>query len=77
MSICFDKSEAVKRMQARKKQSISWTLLGLIVEYQYIPATSARNYDGSAAGDGQDPNRIILQRIVWRNGEAPRYTNFW
>lgn len=77
MSVCFDRNEAVKRMRARNKQTVSWTLSEQTVEWSYIPATSARNYDGSAAGDGQDPNRIILQRIVWQHGEAPRYTNFW
>ncbi|BDA75964.1 hypothetical protein CAL7716_101300 (plasmid) [Calothrix sp. PCC 7716] len=74
--IALDRSEAVKRMKRRNKQSVSWTLSELTVEWSYIPATEARDYNGSAGGYGHNPSRIILQRIVWRDGEA-RYTNYW
>ncbi|OKH45323.1 hypothetical protein NIES2101_26825 [Calothrix sp. HK-06] len=66
MSVCFDRNEAVKRMRARNKQTVSWTLSEQTVEWSYIPATSARNYDGSAAGDAQDPNRIILYHFYMK-----------
>lgn len=74
--LALERSEAVKRMRRRNKQSVSWTLSELTVEWSYIRATEARNYDGSSAGHGHNPNRIILQRIVWQDCQA-RYTNFW
>ena len=73
----LDMEEAVARMQRRGKQSVRWTLKGITIEWKYIPATEARNYDGSSAGHGQDSNKIILQRMVWREGKDPRYTNWW
>lgn len=59
----FDyREEAIKRMARRSTQRVCWTLAGRQIEFRRIPATAARNYDGSLAGDGNDPNRIILQK---------------
>lgn len=69
--------EAAKRMKRRNVKSVRWTLVGKTIEYRYVPATAARNYDGSSAGGGQDPDRIILQQMIWREGAAPHYSNRW
>jgi len=75
--ICLDRNEAVKRMRLRKTFSITWTLKTIQVEWSYIRATQVKNYDGTPAGDGQDPDRIVLQQMTWRNGHKRRYTNHW
>jgi hypothetical protein len=72
----FDMEEAVKRMSRRGKKSVSWTLKDRTVE-KYIPATAARNWDGSSAGSGNDPNQEILQRMTWANDGKPRFSNWW
>lgn len=69
--------EAITRMSRRGSKSVRWTLADRVIEYKYIPATSARNYDGSSAGAGQDPNTTILQQMVWRDGGQPRFSNQW
>lgn len=77
MNIALYAGEAIKRMSRRSSKSVSWTLKGMTVEWRYIPATAARNWDGSSAGSEEDPNRIILQQKVWRDGSNPRFTNWW
>jgi hypothetical protein len=73
----FDMEQAVKRMSARSSKALKWTLKGVTIEWRYIPATSARNWDGSSAGGGQDASKEILQRMVWKDGACPRFTNWW
>jgi hypothetical protein len=67
--------EAIKRMKRRGTKSIRWTFPDKQIEYQYIPSNLMRNYDGSSAGSGEDPNKIVLQQKVWRNGDHPRFSN--
>jgi len=74
---CYNREEAVKRMKRRGKKSVQWSLKNVTVEWKYIPQTSARNYDGSAAGVGNDPNKEVLQQTVWRFGNLPRFSNWW
>ncbi|KAM3091147.1 hypothetical protein ACKFKG_26840 [Phormidesmis sp. 146-35] len=73
----FDMEEAVTRMTRRKKKSVRWTLRDVTVRWDYIPASSARNWDGSSAGQEQDSNKEILQRMTWRDGGEPRFSNWW
>jgi hypothetical protein len=83
MIAALDKQEAIKRMTRRGTQKVSWTLPGIEVEWSYIPATAVRNYDGTPAGSGNDPSRVVLQQVVYRecgaedakNGTS--YTNHW
>lgn len=77
VKLALNKEQAVRRMTQRSLKTIKWTLKGVTVEWRYIPATSCRNWDGSVAGEGQPPNKEILQRMVWWDGEHPRYTNWW
>ena len=69
--------EAASRMARRGVKQVAWTLPGCKIEWSYISADKARNWDGSPAGSGNDPNRQILQLMVWREGGLPRYTNWW
>lgn len=71
------RSEALKRMQKRGSKSVQWTLSRATIRFSKISATSARNWDGSPAGQGQDPSRMILEKMYWAVGETPRYTNWW
>ncbi|MGF1673165.1 MAG: hypothetical protein ACFCUV_05675 [Rivularia sp. (in: cyanobacteria)] len=75
--IAFNVQEAIKRMKHRNKRVICWTLDSVIVEYKYISANKARNWDDSFADKNEKPNRIILQRAVWQDGFHSRYTNWW
>lgn len=77
MNIAFDPKEATKRMSRRNTQCVSWTLNGVTVEWKRIPATMARNWDGSLAGAGNDPNQVILQRMTWHDDRMPTYSNWW
>ncbi|MEG5173260.1 hypothetical protein [Microcoleus sp. B3-D7] len=77
MNFALDKNEATRRMQARQKKSVVWTLKDMTVEWQIIPATQARNWDGSPAGQGNDPHQEILSRMVLKKGCHPRFTNWW
>ena len=77
MNLALDKDEATRRMQARQKKSICWTLKDMTVEWRFIPATQAKNWDGSPAGQGNNPHQEILSRMVWREGSQPRFTNWW
>lgn len=74
---CLEKNEAVQRMMSRNTSSIKWTLRDMTVEWSLIPAREARNYDGSIGGCDHDPGRTILQCVIWRDNEAPRWTNYW
>lgn len=76
-NIALNRSEATKRMARRDKQAIRWTLADMTVEWKYIEARQARNYDGSHAGNDSTPNAVVLQQMVWREGSTPRYTNHW
>lgn len=69
--------EARKRMQSRKSRRVCWTYPHMIVEFKLISAHQARNWDGSSAGQGNDLNQTILQRMTWVNGQSPRFTNWW
>lgn len=71
------KEIARARMKNRATKSVTWTLKDLTVSWQYIPATAAKNWDGSPAGHGNDPSQEILQKMTWRSGSAPRFTNYW
>lgn len=71
------RSEALKRMQRRTCESVQWTLPHATIRFSKISATSARNRDGSPAGQGQDPSRIIIEKMYWPDGGDPRYTNWW
>jgi hypothetical protein len=75
--VALDKQEAVRRLSKSKSNSVCWTFPEAIVEYKYISADQVKNWDGSFAGDGQDPSIIVLQRMVWRDGCSPRFTNWW
>jgi hypothetical protein len=74
---CYDREEVVKRMARRRKKSIKWTLETVTVEWKYIPATEAKNYDGSDAGSGNDPAQEVLQQTTWKLGGSPRFSNWW
>lgn len=74
---CYDREEAVSRMVRRGKKSVRWTLKNVTVEWKYIPATEVRNYDGSAAGAGNDPSKEVLQQTTWKLGGLPRFSNWW
>lgn len=69
--------EAITRMNRRGTKQVQWTLSDRIVRFRYIPATSARNWDGSMAGSGNDPNQEILELMTWVEGGTPRFTNWW
>lgn len=77
MNPALNMSEAIARMQRRSKTSIQWTTLGLTVRWRYIPATAVRNWDGSPAGSGNDPNQQVLERMTWQDGGVPRFSNYW
>ena len=72
-----NKNEAIARMQRRNKKSVCWTLKNETIRWRYIRATSARNWDGTPAGEGNDPNKEILEKMIHRNEQPPRFTNFW
>ncbi len=69
--------EAIKRMKRRNTNCVRWSKGDVTIEYRYIPATAARNWDGSSAGSGNDPNQTILQRMTWETGCNPRFSNYW
>lgn len=71
------KEDAIARMKRRGTKSVRWSLVDRRIEYSIIKAGNARNWDGSPAGDDQNPKREILQLMVWRKGGDPRYTNWW
>lgn len=73
----FDRDEAVARMKKRNTSKISWTLKNVRIEWEYIPATNVRNYDGTYAGSGNNPEQKVLQCLIQREGRMPTYTNFW
>jgi hypothetical protein len=72
--IAFEKEEAVARMRRRNKTEITWTFPDVTVRWRYIDGRYARNWDGSLA---PNPNCIALEKMVWREGSAPRYSNYW
>lgn len=69
--------EAMQRMKKRAATSIQWTLPHATIRFSMIPATSAKNWDGSPAGQGQDASKTILEKMYWADGSTPRYTNWW
>ena len=77
MNIALNRQEAIRRMTCRNTRSIRWTLYDVTIEWKYIKASQARNYDGTLAGDGLNPNAVVLQQMVWKVGSEPRYTNHW
>jgi hypothetical protein len=68
MNLALDKNEAIKRMKKRHTKTIRWTLKDITVEWLLIPATEAKNWDGSPAGQGNKPHQEILSRMVWKEG---------
>lgn len=70
-------ANAIARMKKRGTKKVSWTYLDKRIEFSYISANMARNYDGSHAGFPSDPERLIVQRKVQCNGRLPHYTNYW
>lgn len=68
---------AIARMKKRGAKKVSWTYPDKKIEFSYIPAALARNYDGSHAGFPSNPTRLIIQRKVHCNGRLPHYTNYW
>lgn len=71
------RQEALNRMNRRGTKSVIWTLPDRTIKFSHIPSTQARNWDGTFAGDGNDPSKLILERMDWRDGCDPRYTNWW
>lgn len=70
----FNQGEAIARMKRRNKNSVTWTLCGVTVRWRYIDGRNARNWDGSPA---PNPGCTALERMVWRQGETARYSNWW
>jgi hypothetical protein len=58
-------------------EGVTWKTSDRIIEFKFIPATHVRNWDGSAAGEGNDPNQIILQKKVTQKGRRNYYQNWW
>lgn len=71
------RQEAISRMSRRKSTKVEWTLADRTIRFSSIPATAAKNWDGSTAGEGNNPEQKILEQMVWEQGKAPRYTNWW
>lgn len=71
------RSEALKRMQRRTCKSVQWSLPHATIRFSMIPATGAKNWDGSPAGQGQDASQTILEKMYWPDGGEPHYTNWW
>ncbi|MCT7965149.1 hypothetical protein NG799_02220 [Laspinema sp. D1] len=73
----LDINEAIARMNRRETSQVQWTGTDGIVEWKYIKASEARNWDGSSNlnYDG-DPNKKILQRKVTINGRST-FSNWW
>lgn len=74
--IAYDQ-EALRRMDRRNSDRVTWTLKDITVEYAKIPASQARNWDGTPAGTSGDPNKVIIQKKTVIFGRDPRYTNWW
>lgn len=72
--IAFEKDEAINRMTRRNKTEVAWTFPDVTVRWRYIDGRSARNWDGSPA---PNPGCAALEKIVWREGSASRFTNYW
>jgi hypothetical protein len=68
--------EAIVRMNWRSTDCVQWTLREATIRFQKIRAANARNWDGSAAGDDTNPDKIILEKMFWQTGRNPRYTNW-
>ena len=72
--IAFNQDEAIARMKRRNKQSVTWTFPCVTIRWRYIDGRSARNWDGSP---DPNPGCTALERMVWREDSAPRYSNYW
>jgi hypothetical protein len=77
MNPSLDINEATTRMNRRGTEKVQWTGTDAIVEWSYIKASDARNWDGSSNlnFDG-DPNKKILQRKVTINSRS-MFSNWW
>ncbi len=61
--------EAQKRLKNR--ESITFTKKDVTVTYRYTHYP--KNWDGSGRWYSENP---VLEQMVWRRGEDPRYTNW-
>jgi hypothetical protein len=71
----YDAVSAIEQMTKTGNDSVESSENGLKVEWSWIRASEAKDYDGTHAGWPSD-DRWVLQKIVWK-GSVPRYTNFW
>lgn len=73
----FDPIKAVQRMRQSSTTKLVFQTDFELIEWEFIPVSQARDYDGTFAGWDDRPNETVLQLMIWRNNETPRYTNFW
>jgi enterochelin esterase-like enzyme len=72
MNACYDPKEAIKRMEKKGTDSVSWKLKSMTVEWKWVLSKYARNNDGSISGD--ESGKMVLQQMVWRHGSSPYYS---
>ncbi len=77
MLASLDINEAKTRMKRRGTNTVQWTGADGIVEWRYIRATEARNWNGSSSLNWNgDPHKKILSRKVVIDGRA-MFSNWW
>ena len=73
----LDPAHVLSRMRERGTTRMSWSFKNLSVVWEFIPVSQCRDFDGTDAGWPDRPGEEVLQKVFWRAGESPQYTNYW